>query len=333
MSELDTSRLTAWLAVNVPGATGPLTITRYPGGQSNPTYRIGTNARTLVLRRKPPGPLLKGAHAVEREARIMAALHAAAFPVPRVHALCEDADVLGTPFFVMDEVPGRIFWNAALPDLAPPERAAVFDAMNATLARLHRLDPAALGLADYGRPGDYFARQIARWGQQYETDLDAPRLPDMERLIAWLRDHAPPPDETALTHGDYRIDNLIFAPDRAQVAAVIDWELSTLGHPLADFAYHAMMFRTPPRYPGGLLGTHADGIPTEADYVAAYCARTGRDGIPGLDYLIAFSFFRIVAILHGIAGRVARGTAASPQARERAATLPDLAALALAQTR
>jgi aminoglycoside phosphotransferase (APT) family kinase protein len=286
-----------------------------------------------VLRRKPPGQLLKGAHAVEREVRVIQALETADFPVAHVHGLCMDDSVIGSWFYVMDLVEGRIFWDATFPDVGRRERAAYFDAMNRTIAALHRLEPAAVGLGDFGRPGNYFERQIARWSRQYLEDSEAGRDDNMDRLVDWLPAHIPQAEETAIVHGDFRCDNMIFHPSEPRVLAVLDWELSTLGHPGADFAYHAMMYRIPPQIVAGLAGADlaALGIPDEAAYLAAYCKRTGRDGMPGYDFYMAFNFFRLAAIFHGIKGRVMRGTAASAQARQRIAILPELTALAWAQ--
>lgn len=326
----DEAALAAWMAGNVDGFAGPLVVEQFKGGQSNPTYRLSTPDRAYVLRRKPPGPLIKGAHDVLREARVLAALADTAVPVAPVHGICADETVIGTPFFVMGLVEGRIFWDATFPDVPTSERAAYFNAMNATLAALHTVDPEAVGLGDYGRPGNYFARQIARWTKQYEEDADAGRDPDMDAVVAWLPANVPAGDESAIVHGDFRCDNMIFHPTEPRILAVLDWELSTLGHPLADFAYHAIMYRMPPDIVAGLADADIDalGIPTEAEYVAAYCARTKRGGIPDYDFYVAFNFFRLAAIFHGIKGRVIRGTAASAHARTRAESLPRLARLA-----
>ncbi|SOZ01019.1 Aminoglycoside phosphotransferase [Cupriavidus taiwanensis] len=326
----DQAALERWMARNVAGYAGPLTIDQFKGGQSNPTYRLRTPGRSYVLRRKPPGELVRGAHAVEREARVMAALGQAGFPVPRIHGLCTDDAVIGSWFFVMDLVEGRIFWDAGFSDVAPGERAAYMDAMNATLASLHIIDPAAVGLGDYGKPGGYVARQVTRWSDQYRSDELAGRHPAMDQLVDWLPRHLPAADEVAITHGDFRADNLIFHPTEPRVLAVLDWELSTLGDPLADFAYHAMMFRMPPDILGGIAGRDlaAAGLPDEAAYVEAYCRRTGRQGIGNLDFYIVFNMFRFAAILHGIKARAARGTASSADARamgERFARVADLA--------
>lgn len=328
----DEDRLAEWLEQNVEGYRGPLNVEQFKGGQSNPTYKLVTPSRSYVLRRKPPGPLLKGAHAVEREARVLSALGPVGFPVARVYGLCTDDSIIGSWFFVMEMVEGRIFWDATFPDIPTAERAAYFDAMNATIAALHRIDPVAVGLADYGRPGNYFERQIARWSKQYLEDADAGRDPDMDRLVEWLPANIPAGDETSIVHGDFRCDNMIFHPIEPRVLAVLDWELSTLGHPLADFAYHAMMFQMPPDIVAGLGGADiaALGIPTEAEYLAAYCKHTGRSLISEADYAfyVAFNFFRLAAIFHGIKGRVARGTAASAHAKDRAASFPKLVTLA-----
>ena len=325
-------RLAQWLEQNVDDYQGPLSVEQFKGGQSNPTYKLVTPTRSYVLRRKPPGPLLKGAHAIEREARVLSALAPAGFPVAHVYGLCTDDSIIGSWFFVMEMVEGRIFWDATFPVVAKHERAAYFDAMNETIAVLHRIDPGAVGLADYGRPGNYFERQIARWSKQYLDDADAGRDPDMDRLIEWLPANIPAVDETSIVHGDFRCDNMIFHPTEPRVLAVLDWELSTLGHPLADFAYHAMMFRMPPDIVAGLGGADIDalGIPSEAEYLAAYCQRTGRALISEADYAfyVAFNFFRLAAIFHGIKGRVARGTAASAHAKERATSFPKLVSLA-----
>lgn len=327
---VDVDRLTRWMQDNVAGFEGPLTLEQFKGGQSNPTYRMRTPSGSYVLRRKPPGPLLKGAHAVEREARVMAALAKAGFPVPAVYGLCTDDDVIGSWFFVMDMVEGRIFWDASFSDVPREQRAAYMDAMNATLAALHRVDYEAIGLGEYGRTGGYVSRQIARWSKQYLEDTLAGRHPAMDKLVEWLPRHIPAADDTAVTHGDFRADNMIFHPTEPRVLAVLDWELSTLGDPLADFAYNAMTFRMPPDILGGIAGIDlaAHGLPTEAQYVAAYCERTGRAGIPDLDFYVAFNMFRFAAILHGIRGRAARGTASSADAQamgDRFARAADLA--------
>lgn len=329
--ELDAGALEAWMRARLDLPPGPLGVTQFSGGQSNPTYQVRVGDQRFVLRRKPPGPLLKGAHDVLREARVMGALGQADFPVPRILGVCEDPTVTGTAFYLMQHIEGRIVWDPTAEIATPDERAAVFDAMNATLARLHSLDIDALSLGDYGRRGGFVTRQTALWTRQYREDADAGRDENMDRLIDWLAERDLP-DETSVVHGDFRIDNLILRPDRPEVAAVIDWELSTLGHPLADFAYHLMMYRMPPHL-GGLAGRdlNALGIPEEADYVEAYARRTGRGALPDLDVFVAFNMFRFAAIIHGIRGRVIRGNAVSPKARKRADEFPELARLAWEQ--
>ena len=326
----DEASLIRWMEANVAGYSGPLLVEQFKGGQSNPTYKLVTPARNYVLRRKPPGRILQGAHAVDREARVLSALGKTNVPVPHVHALCTDDSVIGTWFYVMDMVEGRNFWDATFPEVPRDDRPAYFDAMNEAIARLHQVDFNAVGLADYGKPGNYFARQIGRWTRQYLEDADAGRDPDMDRMIEWLPAHIPQDDEAAIIHGDFRCDNMIFHPTEPKVAAILDWELSTLGHPLADFANHAIMYRMPPEIVAGLAGADlaALNIPSEADYIAAYCRRTGRTSIPDYEFYIAFNFFRLAAIFHGIKGRVIRGTAASAHARERAKVFPALARLA-----
>lgn len=318
---------------HVSGYAGPLSVEQFRGGQSNPTYKLVTPKQRYVLRKQPPGQLLKGAHALDREAKVLTGLAEAHFPVPAVHGLCTDPAVLGTIFYVMDMVEGRIFWDATLPGMVPEERSAIFDAMNATIAALHSIDFGTIGLGDYGRPGNYFARQIARWSDQYFRDAEAGRDSAMDRIVEWLPAHIPPGAETSIVHGDFRIDNLIFHPTEPRVLAVLDWELSTLGHPGADFAYNAMMYRMPPHIVAGLSGSDlgALGIPDESSYLAAYCRRRGLTDMPGYDFYVAFNFFRLAAIFHGIKGRVIRGNASSAQARERIAALPELMRLAWAQ--
>jgi aminoglycoside phosphotransferase (APT) family kinase protein len=329
----DEQHLSQWLASHVEGFGAALRVRQFAGGQSNPTYRLDTPQGSYVLRRKPPGDLLKGAHAIDREYRVMAALHEAGFPVPRMHVLCLEREVIGTEFYLMDFVPGRVFWNPRLPEVEAAQRRACFDAMNDTIARLHAIDPQAVGLSDYGRPSDYFLRQIARWSRQYLEDERAGRDPFMDRLVEWLPEHIPAGDEARVVHGDYRCDNLIFHPTEPRVLAVLDWELSTLGHPLADFTYHAMMYRLPPSIMRGLKGEDlaALGLPSETDYVQAYCRRSGRERIDHYGFYIAFNMFRFAAILHGIKGRLLRGNAASAHAAEMAANVEPLARLAWEQ--
>jgi aminoglycoside phosphotransferase (APT) family kinase protein len=328
----DQEALAAWMADNVEGFAGPLRVEQFQGGQSNPTYKLVTPAKSYVLRRKPPGELLPGAHAVDREAMVQSRLHAAGFPVSQIHGLCTDDAIIGTWFYVMDMIEGRIFWDATFPDVSRADRPRYFDAMNETIALLHGYNPDEIGLGNYGKPGNYFARQISRWSKQYLADDLAGRNADMDELIEWLPANIPDGDESSIVHGDFRCDNMIFHPTEPKVLAVLDWELSTLGHPLADFAYHAMMYRMPPDIVAGLEGADlaALNIPPEAEYVAAYCARTGRAAIPGYEFTMAFNLFRLAAIFHGIKGRVLRGTASSAQAAERAEAFPRLAKLARA---
>jgi len=331
--EIDAPKLAHWLGAQVEGYAGPLIIEQFKGGQSNPTYKLRTPERDYVLRRKPPGALLKGAHAIEREYRVIGALAAVGFPVARPFALCLDETVIGTWFYVMEMVSGRIFWDSTLPGLTRDERPLYFDAMNATIANLHLLDPPGIGLADYGRGGNYFERQIARWSRQYLEDEAAGRDINMDRLIDWLPNHIPPGEQQSIVHGDFRADNVIFHPTEPRIIAVLDWELSTLGHPLGDFTYHLMMYRLPPRIIGGFNGSdiRALSIPSETEYVSAYCRRTGREGIANLNFYIAFNMYRFAAILHGIKGRIVRGTAASSHAKSMAENVQPLAELAWAQ--
>lgn len=319
-SPLDTEALGAWLAIHLDDFSGPVTLSKFKGGQSNPTYALDTPGQRLVLRSKPApvAKLLPSAHAVEREYRVLAALAGSEVPVPRVLALCEDESVIGRMFYVMERVEGRIFWNAALPDVEPEERGAIYAAMNRTIAALHRVDPEAVGLADYGAAGNYFARQIGRWTKQYRA-AETERIEAMEQLIDWLPTRIPADDATRIVHGDFRIDNLVFHPSEPRVIAVLDWELSTLGHPLADFAYHCLAWFTPPGIMRGLAGLDIDalGIPRLDDYIADYCRATGREnGIPDMPFYLAYNLFRLAGIAQGIAKRAQQGTASSAQAME-----------------
>ena len=332
----DERALEAWLQANVEGFRGPIGVSQFKGGQSNPTYRIDSPGGSYVLRRKPAGKLLPGAHAVEREYRVIAALGVQGFPVARVHGLCEDESVIGTSFYLMDMVEGRIFWEAQLPGLSNEERAAAFDSMNATIARLHDFDPQQIGLGDYGKPAGFVERQVARWSKQYVGDVEAGRIESMDRLVGWLEKHLPPDSgRSSVVHGDFRCDNMIFDSSQPVVRAVLDWELSTLGDPAADFTYHLLMYRMPKDLFAGLGGIALEplGIPSEDDYVAAYCRRTGRDDLPDRDYLIVFCMFRLAAILHGIKGRIVRGTASSAHAAQMVEQLEPLADLAWAEAK
>jgi len=327
----DAGRLEEYLSQHVPGFAGPIVVSQFKGGQSNPTYLVETQLRRYVLRRKPPGKLLPSAHAVDREFRIVSALHAQGFPVAEPVLYCADEAVVGTAFFVMTCVEGRVFWEPQMPASNPAERAQVYDAMNATIARLHTFEPAAIGLGDYGRGENYVARQVERWSKQYRAS-ETQAIEDMDRLIAWLPAHLPPPQPPRVVHGDYRLDNIILAPDAPHIAAVLDWELSTLGDPLADFSYHLMQWHMPPADAGtgSLLGFDlvALGIPPLEAYVEAYVARTGFDPRPHLPVYFAYNFFRIAAILQGIAGRVRDGTATSAFAAAKGALVQPLAAKA-----
>lgn len=327
----DVSRLEAYLRDHVAGFAAPVVVSQFKGGQSNPTYLVETPLRRYVLRRKPPGKLLPSAHAVDREYRIMAALHGQNFPVAEPVLYCADDSIVGTAFFLMAYVAGRVFWEPQMPGSNPAERAAVYDAMNATLARLHAFDPSAIGLSDYGRGENYVSRQVERWSTQYRAS-QTEAVDDMEHLIAWLPEHLPPPQPPRLVHGDYRLDNIILAPDAPEVVAVLDWELSTLGDPLADFSYHLMQWHMPPSDAGtgSLVGQDlaALGIPSLDAYVDAYVARTGLDPRPHLAVYFAYNFFRLAAILQGIVGRVRDGTATSAHAAAKAEMVRPLAAKA-----
>ncbi len=325
----DPARLEDYLREYVPGFTGPAVVSQFKGGQSNPTYLVETPLRRYVLRRKPPGKLLPSAHAVDREYRVISALHAQGFPTPEPVLYCADEAIVGTAFFVMAHVDGRVFWEPRMPASNPAERTRVYDQMNATLAMLHGFEPSEIGLGDYGRGENYVARQVERWSKQYrasETELIA----EMERLIAWLPAHLPPPQPTRVVHGDYRLDNMIVAPDEPRIAAVLDWELSTLGDPLADFTYHLMQWHMPHAEAGtgSLAGFDlaALGIPKLDAYVNSYVARTGLDPRPHLPVYFAYNFFRLAAIMQGIAGRVRDGTATSAFAAAKAELVRPLAA-------
>jgi aminoglycoside phosphotransferase (APT) family kinase protein len=317
----DASRLAAWLAETVPGCRGPVAVEQFKGGQSNPTFLLRTGeGRRLVLRRKPPGKLLPSAHAVDREYRIISALAKTDVPVARAHALCLDDSVIGTAFYIMDYVEGRVFWEPTLPELGRDERRAIYYALNDVIARLHRVDYVALGLQDFGRPGNYVRRQIDRWTKQYRASATE-RIEAMDRLIAWLPENVPEDDETCIVHGDYRLDNVIYHPTEPRILAVLDWELSTLGNPLSDFAYHMMSWRLSQAAYRSLKGHDlaALGIPGEDEYRRLYCERTGRGDIPHWDFYMAYNMFRLAAILQGIMGRVVEGTAANARARETGA--------------
>ena len=317
----DEFRLERYLRDQMPDFRGPLTVSQFVGGQSNPTFLLETRDARLVMRKKPPGTLLPSAHAVEREFRIIKALAATDVPVPHTHLLCEDTGVIGTAFFVMDFVDGRIM-RPMMPDASPDERAACYDSMNDVLARLHKVDFRAVGLGDYGRPQAYVERQLARWTKQYEASkID--EIPEMDRLTEWLHAHIPVNDETTIAHGDYRIENLIFDPVEPCVVAVLDWELSTLGHPIGDLGWAVRAYHTPPDIEGVQsfqgIDLKAYGIPTEEEFVTAYCKRVGRASVPHLMFFVAFAFFRGAAIAQGIAMRAKLGNASGPDAALRGA--------------
>jgi aminoglycoside phosphotransferase (APT) family kinase protein len=335
----DTAALQAYLERHLEGFRGPLTVEQFKGGQSNPTFKLLTPARAYVMRAKP-GPtakLLPSAHAVEREYRVMHALRGSGVPVAGMHLLCEDESVIGRAFYLMDFVAGRVLWDPALPGMTPAQRAEIYDEMNRVIAALHGVDVAAAGLADYGKSGNYFERQIGRWSKQYVASVTQP-IDAMDRLIEWLPAHIPPgardDSQVSVVHGDYRLDNLIFHPTEPRVLAVLDWELSTVGHPLADFSYHCMAWRVPPGSFRGLGGMDiaALGIPDERRYVQRYCERTGRGDADTVmrdwNFYLAYNIFRIAAILQGIAKRVEDGTASSAKARQAGAGARPLAELA-----
>jgi aminoglycoside phosphotransferase (APT) family kinase protein len=325
----DAAPLEAYLRDHVRGFSGPVSVSQFKGGQSNPTYLIDTPQRRYVLRRKPPGKLLPSAHAVDREFKVISAVHAQGFPVAEPVHYCADDSIIGTAFFVMGYVEGRVFWEPQMPASDPQERARVFDAMNATMAQLHTFDPAAIGLADFGRGENYVARQVERWSKQYRAS-ETQHVEEMEKLIAWLPAHLPPPQPPRLVHGDYRLDNMILAPAEPKILAVLDWELSTLGDPLADFTYHLMQWHMPHSEAGtgSLTGFDLDalGIPSLRSYVDAYVTRTGLDPRPHLPVYFAYNFFRLAAIMQGIAGRVRDGTATSAFAAAKGELVRPLAA-------
>ena len=327
---LDEARLGDWLTANVDGYVGPLKIRQFKGGQSNPTYELTTPGRTYVLRRKPPGTLLASAHAVDRECKVISALHSRGYPVARPWALCTDDSVIGSMFYVMDRVEGRVLWDLKLPGMTPDQRRAIYDAQVDTLAALHAFDPAAIGLGDYGRPGNYFERQVGRWTKQYRASEIEP-IAAMDRLIEFLPATLPPEGPTRIVHGDFRLDNLILAPETPEVRAVLDWELSTLGDPMADFSYLLIAWVIPATARNGLAGADiaALGIPTVEQMVERYAGLTGARPA-NLDWLFAYNLFRLAAICQGIAGRVRDGTAASAHAKTMAAQVPMLAEGALA---
>jgi aminoglycoside phosphotransferase (APT) family kinase protein len=335
----DVLALTAYLEGHLPGFAGPLSVELFKGGQSNPTYKLTTPQRAYVMRAKP-GPvakLLPSAHAIEREYRVMQALHGTDVPVAQMHLLCEDETVIGRAFYIMEFVEGRVLWDQSLPGMSTEQRGAIYDEMNRVIATLHSVDFAVRGLADYGKPGNFFERQIGRWTKQYQASITEP-IEAMDRLIEWLPGHIPAGarDDTqvSIVHGDFRLDNLIFHPTEPRVLAVLDWELSTLGHPLGDFSYHCMAWHIPPGAFRGIGGLNIEalGIPSEREYVRRYCERTGRADPDAVmadwNFYMAYNLFRLAGILQGIAKRVVDGTASSAQARQAAAGARPLAEMA-----
>ena len=321
----DEAKLLAWMQTHVEGFHGPLEVRQFKGGQSNPTYQLITPSKKYVLRRKPPGKLLPSAHAVDREYKVITALYPTGFPVAKSYGLCTDDGVIGTWFYVMDMVEGRILWDQTLPQYEPAERHAIFMAKINTLADLHNTDHEAIGLSDYGKPGNYMGRQVDRWTKQYKAS-ETVHLPEMEKLIAWLPKSLPEQERTSVVHGDYRLDNMVIHATEPRVAAVLDWDLGTLGEPLADFTYLLM------NWVNGTISTLPDmkahGIPTLEEAVAAYCARTNRPGLHHLDWFFSYNMFRLAGICQGIVGRVRDGTANSPQAAAMELRVPLLAASA-----
>jgi aminoglycoside phosphotransferase (APT) family kinase protein len=316
--KFDAGALQDYMRLHVDGFSGDLTVEQFKGGQSNPTFKLTADGRRYVLRTKP-GPaakLLASAHAIDREFRVMDALHKAGFPAARQYALCTDESVIGRAFYIMEFVDGRVLWDQTLPGMSNGERSAIYDEMNRVIAQLHTTDYAAIGLAEYGKPGNYFVRQIDRWTRQYKAS-ETEKIEAMDALIEWLPKNIPPGDETSIVHGDYRLDNMIFHPTEARVLAVLDWELSTLGHPLADFSYHCMSWHIPPGQFRGIGGLDCKslGIPTEEEYIARYCERTGKTiRKEDFNFYLAYNMFRMAGILQGIMKRYVDGTAASEQA-------------------
>jgi aminoglycoside phosphotransferase (APT) family kinase protein len=327
-NRFDMAPLEAWFRAHVETPSEPLRINQFQRGASNPTFLLTAGDKRWVMRKKPPGELLASAHQVDREYRVMSALGSIGFPVPRMRALCEDTSVVGQAFYVMDFLEGRIFRNARLPGMAPAERSAIYDNLNETLARLHGVDYAAIGLADYGRPGNYFARQMDRWTKQYRG-AETGHIDEMERLMAELPPRLPTTDETSIAHGDYRLENVMYHPTEPRIIAVLDWELSTIGHPLADIAYGCILYHTHSESWGTLDGVDLAeaGIPGESAYVAAYCRRTGRDSIPDFDALLAFSMFRLASIGQGVYKRNLTGIGNADATGDNSHT-KDLAAIA-----
>lgn len=325
--KFDQKALERFMDEHVEGFKGTLKVEEFRGGQSNPTYRLEASGKRYVLRRKPPGTLLKSAHAVDREYKVISALQDTKVPVAKTYALCTDDTVIGTWFYIMDCVEGRIIWDPLIPGVDNDHRAAIYDHMNEVLAELHMVDYEAVGLGDFGRPGNYFARQISRWTKQYQLS-ETQVIPEMNKLIEWLPENIPAGDDTSIVHGDYRLDNMVLHPTEPRILAILDWELSTLGHPLGDLTYQCMQWRLPATdMLTGLQGIdrNAIGIPTEEQYIDAYCRRTGRDKIENWDFYMAYNMFRLAGIVQGIAGRVKDGTASSKEAAKMGERAPILA--------
>jgi aminoglycoside phosphotransferase (APT) family kinase protein len=332
--KFDETKLDAWMQAHVAGYAGPLTVEQFKGGQSNPTYKLITPGKNYVMRRKPPGELVASAHAVDREYKVITALGQTDVPVAKTHGLCMDESVIGTWFYVMDCVEGRVIWGPTFPDATREERPAYFAAMCDALAKLHNADFAKIGLADFGKTDGYMARQISRWTKQYQADTGAGKIDELDRLCAWLPQTIPASSGISVVHGDYRCDNMMFHPTEPRVAAILDWELSTLGDPLADFTYHLMMYHMPSSMNFGIsdVDYRALNITPESDYISLYASMTGRPAhIDNLDWYLAYNMFRLAAICHGIQGRVVRGTAASDHARTMGARALPLAQFAWAQ--
>ncbi len=330
--ELDINALQEYMEKNVEGFSGSIELSQFKGGQSNPTYQIIAGGKKYVLRRKPSGKLLKSAHAVDREYKVITALGQTDVPVAKTYALCTDDSVIGSWFYIMDCVEGRIFWTYENIEL--DDRPAMFDVMNETIAKLHKVDYKAIGLGDYGKEGNFFSRQISRWSKQYRASVEEEYAP-MEELLEWLEGNIPDNDEVSIVHGDYRVDNMIFHPTEPKILAILDWELSTLGHPLSDFAYHCMLWRIPGGELKGFAGLDLKSLkfPTEEEYIKAYCQRIGKSSIDNWNYYQAFNFFRLSGIAFGIKGRVRDGTAASKQAKATSTLAEPLAVFGLEQAK
>ncbi|MBF0278274.1 MAG: phosphotransferase family protein [SAR324 cluster bacterium] len=325
-SLFDVDALQDYMEKNIDNYSGNLEVRQFKGGQSNPTYLLSAGGVQYVMRRKPAGILLKSAHAVDREFRVLSALASTSVPVPKMICLCMDESVIGTWFYIMEYCKGRIFWEMSLPEILPLERGSIYDAMNDTIANLHQIDYISAGLEDFGKPENYVSRQIARWTKQYQASKNE-EIPAMSHLIEWLPENIPEHEECSIVHGDFRMDNLVFHEKESRLIAVLDWEICTLGHPIADFSYHCMQWRLPSNVFYGIadLDLKALGIPTEEEYVAAYCRRTGRVEIKNWDFYMIYNMFRLAAILQGIIGRVRDGTAANSQAETVAPFIRPLA--------